>query len=119
MSYNVFGVFVIYFSIFICGLIAYASFAGCDPMLLGILKRKEEILPYFVMNKMGSIPGLPGIYVSAIISGLLSTLSSLTNSNAAQIWRDFCLKFEHFQTASSSYATLVNKIICKWNKFLH
>ncbi|KAB7500787.1 Sodium/iodide cotransporter, partial [Armadillidium nasatum] len=47
------------------------DYAGCDPTLLGILKRKEEILPYFVMNKMGSIPGLPGIFVSAIISGLL------------------------------------------------
>ncbi|KAB7504083.1 Sodium-coupled monocarboxylate transporter 2, partial [Armadillidium nasatum] len=72
ISYNVFGIFFgIYFLIFFAGLAAYANYAGCDPMALGIIKRKEEIIPYFVMDKLSFIPGLPGIFVATLVGGSL------------------------------------------------
>ncbi|RXG59935.1 putative sodium-dependent multivitamin transporter, partial [Armadillidium vulgare] len=46
------------------------SYAGCDPMALGIIKRNAEIIPYFVINK-SFIPGLSGIFIAAIIGGSL------------------------------------------------
>ncbi|RXG58581.1 Sodium-coupled monocarboxylate transporter 2 [Armadillidium vulgare] len=111
ISYNAFGIFFIYFLIFFAGLAAYANYAGCDPMALGIIKRKEEIIPYFVMDKLSFIPGLPGIFVATLIGGSLSSISTLINGIVAQIWRDICLRFNHFKAASPSYATLVNKIL--------
>ncbi|KAB7498864.1 Sodium-coupled monocarboxylate transporter 2, partial [Armadillidium nasatum] len=71
ISYNVFGIVLIFSLIFPSGLVAYANYAGCDPMALGIIKRKEEIIPYFVMDKLSFIPGLPGIFVATLVGGSL------------------------------------------------
>lgn len=71
LDHNMYGMFVIYFLIFTGGLIAYASYAGCDPMALGIIKRKEEIMTHFISDKLTFIPGLPGIFVATIIGGTL------------------------------------------------
>ncbi|KAL7630265.1 UNVERIFIED_CONTAM: hypothetical protein RMT77_019593 [Armadillidium vulgare] len=68
------------------------------------------------MDKLNYI-GLPGIFVGTIIGGSLSSLSSLINSIVAQIWKDVFLRFDHFKTASPSYSTLVNKILCKYSKY--
>ncbi|KAB7502629.1 Sodium-coupled monocarboxylate transporter 2, partial [Armadillidium nasatum] len=66
ISYNIFGITFMYFLIFSVGVVAYSTFAGCDPMALGIIKKKEQIIPYFVMDKLNYI-GLPGIFVGTII----------------------------------------------------
>ncbi|KAL7636000.1 UNVERIFIED_CONTAM: hypothetical protein RMT77_013818 [Armadillidium vulgare] len=110
ISYNIFGISMMYFLIFSCGVVAYSTYVGCDPMALGIIKKKEQIIPYFVMDKLNYI-GLPGIFVGTIIGGSLSSLSSMLNSTVAQIWRDIFLRFDHFKTASPSYSTMVNKIL--------
>ncbi|RXG52815.1 Sodium-coupled monocarboxylate transporter 2 [Armadillidium vulgare] len=99
-----------YFLILSCGVVAYSTFAGCDPMAMGIIKKKEQIIPYFVMNKLNYI-GLPGIFVGTIIGASMSSISSTINGSVAQIWRDVFLRFDHFKTASPSYSTLINKII--------
>ncbi|KAL7630720.1 UNVERIFIED_CONTAM: hypothetical protein RMT77_019071 [Armadillidium vulgare] len=117
LSYNIFGMLLILSLIFASGVVAYATYAGCDPMALGIITKKEEIIPYFVMDKLSFIPGFPGLLVATIIGGSLSTVSSWINGCVAMIWRDFCLRFNHFKTASPSYATLVSKIICKSIKY--
>ncbi|KAL7631957.1 UNVERIFIED_CONTAM: hypothetical protein RMT77_017727 [Armadillidium vulgare] len=110
LSYNIFGISLMYFLIYSCGIVAYSTYVGCDPMALGIIKKKEQIIPYFVMDKLNYI-GLPGIFVGTIIGGSLSSLSSMINSIVAQIWKDIFLRFDHFKTASPSYSTLVNKIL--------
>ncbi|KAL7636005.1 UNVERIFIED_CONTAM: hypothetical protein RMT77_013823 [Armadillidium vulgare] len=110
ISYNIFGIAFMYFLIFSCGVVAYSTYVGCDPMALGIIKKKEQIIPYFVMDKLNYI-GLPGIFVGTIIAGSMSSISSTINGNVAQIWRDVFLRFDHFKTASPSYSTKVNKII--------
>ncbi|KAB7493712.1 Sodium-coupled monocarboxylate transporter 1 [Armadillidium nasatum] len=97
--------------IFFCGLVVYATYAGCDPMALGKIKKKDEIITYYVMDKLSLIPGLPGLFVAAIIGAALSTLSSFINSCVALLWKDACLKFDIFKNTSQFYATLINKIL--------
>ncbi|KAL7643093.1 UNVERIFIED_CONTAM: hypothetical protein RMT77_006383 [Armadillidium vulgare] len=89
----------------------YATYAGCDPMTLGKIKKKDEIMTYFVMDKLSLIPGLPGLFVAAIIGASLSTLSSFINSCVALLWKDACLKIDIFKNTSQFYATLINKIL--------
>ncbi|KAB7496457.1 hypothetical protein Anas_01807, partial [Armadillidium nasatum] len=100
-----------YILTFSCGLVAYSTYAGCDPMALGLIKKKDQILPYFVIDKLRVIPGLPGLFIATIIGGALSTLSSNINSCVAMMWKDICLKFDFFRNSSEGKATIINKIL--------
>ncbi|KAL7629933.1 UNVERIFIED_CONTAM: hypothetical protein RMT77_019948 [Armadillidium vulgare] len=71
LTFNIFGVIIFMLTIFFSGLVAFANYAGCDPMALGIIKKKDQIMPYFVMDKLSFIPGLQGLYVGAIIGATL------------------------------------------------
>ncbi|RXG51187.1 Sodium-coupled monocarboxylate transporter 2 [Armadillidium vulgare] len=71
LKYNIYGKLIVYVLVFSCGLVAYSSYAGCDPMALGLIKKKDQILPYFVIDKLGFIPGLPGLFIATIIGGSL------------------------------------------------
>ncbi|RXG67087.1 hypothetical protein Avbf_13740 [Armadillidium vulgare] len=83
--------------VFFCGLVIYATYAGCDPMALGKIKKKDEIMPYFVMDKLSLIPGLPGLFVAAIIGAALSTLSSYIQLLRGFVVERRLLKIRHFQ----------------------
>ncbi|KAL7643095.1 UNVERIFIED_CONTAM: hypothetical protein RMT77_006385 [Armadillidium vulgare] len=111
LKFNLIGKFAISCLIFFCGLVIYATYAGCDPMTLGKIKKKDEIITYYVMDKLSLIPGLPGLFVATIIGAALSTLSSFINSCVALLWKDACLKFDIFKNTSQFYATLINKIL--------
>ncbi|KAL7643246.1 UNVERIFIED_CONTAM: hypothetical protein RMT77_006537 [Armadillidium vulgare] len=111
LFYNIYGSLILYFLIFSCGLVAYVSYAGCDPLTLGVIKNKEEILTYFITDKLSFVTGLSGIFLATLISGSLSTISSAINACAALIWRDVFLKISYFQRASSKCSTLTNKTL--------
>ncbi|KAB7496454.1 Sodium-coupled monocarboxylate transporter 2 [Armadillidium nasatum] len=71
LKYNNYGKFFAYVLTFSCGLVAYSTYAGCDPMTLGLIKKKDQILPYFVIDKLSFVPGLPGLFIATIIGGAL------------------------------------------------
>ncbi|KAH7946094.1 hypothetical protein HPB49_020340 [Dermacentor silvarum] len=48
-----------------------------------------HLMPYFVMDTLGHLPGITGLFVTAVYSGSLSTLSSGYNALAAITWEDF------------------------------
>lgn len=48
-----------------------------------------QIMPLFVVDAMGSMPGLPGIFVSGIFSASLSSVSPALNSLAAVTLEDY------------------------------
>lgn len=47
------------------------------------------MMPLFVVDAMGSMPGLPGIFVSGIFSASLSSVSAAMNSLAAVTLEDY------------------------------
>lgn len=47
-------------------------------------------MPYYVIDTMGHIPGLAGLFVAGIFSATLSTISASLNSMAAVITEDYC-----------------------------
>ncbi|KAB7507139.1 Sodium/glucose cotransporter [Armadillidium nasatum] len=109
------GWILIYIIIIGEGLVAYATYYGCDPMALGIITRKEEIMTYFISDKMSFIPGLPGLFVATLVGGTLSSLSSVINACVAMLWKDICLRFSYFKNASLKKSMLTNKILCNQN----
>eukprot|EP00095_Tigriopus_kingsejongensis_P004642 maker-scaffold29_size597861-snap-gene-0.10 protein:Tk04642 transcript:maker-scaffold29_size597861-snap-gene-0.10-mRNA-1 annotation:"hypothetical protein DAPPUDRAFT_330864" len=89
------------------GLVVFAYYyaAGCDPIMAKVsnlnlkwasgtchqLETKDQIFPLFVMQVMGDIPCIPGLFVAGVFSGALSTVSSGLNSLAAVTLQDFIM----------------------------
>ncbi|KAG8298486.1 hypothetical protein J6590_013663 [Homalodisca vitripennis] len=71
------------------GLAIYSKYYGCDPVLSGRIARKDQLLPLFVVETMGDIPGLSGLFVAGIFSASLSTVSACLNSLAAVTLEDY------------------------------
>ncbi|XP_025094626.1 sodium-coupled monocarboxylate transporter 2-like isoform X2 [Pomacea canaliculata] len=69
-------------------LYAYVVTIGCDPYQAGIIDNRNQMMPYFVPSLLGSLPGMPGLYISMLFSGALSTLSSGINSLGANTVED-------------------------------
>lgn len=46
-------------------------------------------MPIFVVDTMGDMPGLPGLFVAGIFSAGLSTISAAVNSLAAVTLEDY------------------------------
>ncbi|RXG55002.1 Sodium-coupled monocarboxylate transporter 2 [Armadillidium vulgare] len=109
LKFNIYGNLIMLFLMFLGGIVAYSSFVGCDPMALGLIKKRDQIFPYFAMNRLNIVPGLPGLFAATIMGGALSTLSSMMNSCTALIWRDIFLKFKLFKISFSLFATLTSR----------
>ncbi|XP_022673443.1 sodium-coupled monocarboxylate transporter 1-like isoform X1 [Varroa destructor] len=73
----------------LAGLVIYANYYDCDPLQARRIDSPDQLMPYFVMEVLGGIPGLPGLFVAVIFSAALSTLSSGFNSLAAVAYEDF------------------------------
>jgi len=73
------------------GLVTFAYYdkTRCDPLAVKLVEKRDQIFPLFVMQVMGDIPCVPGLFVAGIFSGALSTVSSGLNSLAAVTMQDF------------------------------
>ncbi|XP_065079989.1 sodium-coupled monocarboxylate transporter 1-like [Ochlerotatus camptorhynchus] len=91
------------------GLLMYAKYESCDPYTIRKISKLDQILPYYVMDVGGKIPGLPGLFVSGIFSAALSTMSSSLNTLAGTIYEDFIR--HRYPNSSEKTASNVMKIL--------
>ncbi|XP_072045269.1 sodium-coupled monocarboxylate transporter 1-like isoform X2 [Amphiura filiformis] len=82
------GMLVVVCCACLAGIVMYANYKDCDPVNAGYIKFSDQLIPYFVMDIFGHMPGLPGLLVSAVFSAALSTVSSGLNSLAAVTGED-------------------------------
>ena len=92
------------------GLVVYAYYHDCDPIKSRQVAKKDQLFPLFVMQVMGDIPGVPGLFVAGVFSGALSTVSSGLNSLAAVCLKDFFGSGCNLKL-SEDRAALVTKIL--------
>ncbi|PVD36488.1 hypothetical protein C0Q70_03472 [Pomacea canaliculata] len=87
---NTIGVFILVLITCLAGVAMFAYYAdkGCDPLTSKKVANANQLIPYFVMEAL-NIPGLPGLFISCLFSGALSTMSSCLNALAAVTWEDF------------------------------
>ncbi|XP_042205345.1 sodium-coupled monocarboxylate transporter 1-like [Homarus americanus] len=100
------------------GLVLFATYEDCDPLKAGLIHSKDQILPYYVMDRFSSVPGLAGLFISCIFSGALSTISSGVNSQAAVTWEDWLSKMPSCASLSTSTQTLITKLLALVYGFL-
>ncbi|XP_064456966.1 putative sodium-dependent multivitamin transporter [Ornithodoros turicata] len=70
------------------GLLAHARYATCDPVHTRHIETADHMLPYFVMDTLGHIRGVPGTFVAGIFAASLSSISSAVNSLASVFYID-------------------------------
>ncbi|XP_055693862.1 sodium-coupled monocarboxylate transporter 1-like isoform X1 [Lutzomyia longipalpis] len=73
----------------IVGGIIYTSYENCDPLSAGIVKKIDQIFPYFVQERASLFEGFNGIFIAGITSAGLSTTSTLLNTIGGTIYSDF------------------------------
>ncbi|XP_046861298.1 sodium-coupled monocarboxylate transporter 1-like [Xenia sp. Carnegie-2017] len=102
---------LVLFTILCClnGLVIFAVYHDCDLSRSKKITRNDQILPYFVVDKLGHLKGLPGLFIAALFSGALSTLSSGINSVSAIVLEDIVKKF--LNNISDARATCVSRIV--------
>ncbi|VVC93757.1 unnamed protein product [Leptidea sinapis] len=104
------GIYIIVSLCCYTGLVIYATFATCDPLTTGAIKKSDQLLPYFVMSITGSIPALPGIFMSGVFSAALSTMSTGLNSMCGVIFEDL-IRPAYRKPISEKTASLIMKLI--------
>ncbi|KAI3379985.1 hypothetical protein SNEBB_010436 [Seison nebaliae] len=85
----------------ITGLIMSAYFRNGDPLKHRYITNSNQLLPYFVLDLLGNARGVTGIFLAAIFSGSLSSVSSILNALSTITWQDYIepiwqKKFERF-----------------------
>ena len=111
LYWNIFPVVSIAMVAVWCGVILTAKYYNCDPVQMGIISRSDQMMPFYVMETMSTVPGIGGLFTACIFSGALSTLSSGFNSLAAVTWDDMLKGY--FTEKSGKYTANLTKAIGK------
>ncbi|KAM9515871.1 sodium/iodide cotransporter isoform 4-T6 [Guaruba guarouba] len=80
---NQVGLFCIVSSAVACGLVMFALYKDCDPLLAGYISAPDQYMPYLVLDIFKTSPGVPGLFLACAYSGTLSTASTSINAMAA------------------------------------
>ncbi|XP_029636950.1 sodium-dependent multivitamin transporter-like isoform X2 [Octopus sinensis] len=91
------------------GLLAFAYFKTkrCDPLEAGIISNPNQIMPYYMLMLFQNWRGMPGLFVAALFSACLSTMSSGLSSLSTITWIDI------FQPMLKSPSDAKATFVCK------
>ncbi|XP_064468937.1 sodium-coupled monocarboxylate transporter 2-like [Ornithodoros turicata] len=71
------------------GLVLYAVYYKCDPLKTSRIRKYDQLMPLLITDTFHHVPGVSGLFVAAVYSSSLSTMSSGFNALAALTWEDF------------------------------
>ncbi|KAK6472489.1 sodium-coupled monocarboxylate transporter 2-like [Huso huso] len=110
LYFNLIGLWVILVCAVFSGLLMFAYYRNCDPWTAGFVSAPDQLMPYFVMDILGSLPGLPGLFVACAFSGTLSTVAASINALATVTYED--LVKNCFKNLSDRLGTWISKGLC-------
>ena len=100
------------------GLSLYAFYIECDPVMAGVVQKRDGVIPLFVLQQFSeSYPGLPGIFVSCLFSGALSTLDSALHALASVTWEEV-KGLNRFQGISDRTETNILRLLSVFYGFI-
>ncbi|KAK5642168.1 hypothetical protein RI129_008335 [Pyrocoelia pectoralis] len=108
--YTISMIFLHMFATFM-GLLLYARHWNCDPLASRQISRLEQLMPKFVMEITGSFTGFPGIFIAAVFSAGLSSLSACLNAMAGVIHDDFIFPFMPKDITQEKVSRLLKLIV--------
>jgi len=95
------------------GLVTFAYYdkQRCDPIGQKMVEKPDQIFPLFVMQVMGDIPCVAGLFVAGVFSGALSTVSSGLNSLSAVTMQDFIMG-NYKGELTETRKVIITKVLC-------
>ncbi|XP_066595799.1 sodium-coupled monocarboxylate transporter 1-like [Prorops nasuta] len=93
------------------GLIIYSKYADCDPLESKLISASDQLLPHYVMDVAGHIPGLPGLFLAGLVSAALATMSASLNTVSGIIYEDFLQDWLSHSPDDERKAAFIMKII--------
>lgn len=89
---NVPGLIIIVTLCCLDGLVIFAVYSECDLRVQKLITSNDQTLPFFVIDKLGHLKGLPGMFTACLYAGALSTASSALNAMALVCLEDVVKK---------------------------
>ncbi|XP_030380458.1 sodium-coupled monocarboxylate transporter 2 [Scaptodrosophila lebanonensis] len=86
------------------GLLIFEMYQDCDPMSSGMTTHNDQLLPLYVVQRVGHIYGMSGLFIAGIFGAALSSLSVVLNSTSLVILEDVvrgCFKMNPSVRAST------------------
>jgi solute carrier family 5 (sodium-coupled monocarboxylate transporter), member 8/12 len=71
------------------GLVIYWYYRTCDPLKAGRINLRDQNMPIYIIDALGHLPGVAGLFVAGIFSASLSTVSTALNSLSALTLEDY------------------------------
>lgn len=93
------------------GIIVYSYYHGCDPVKAGIVTKYDKLMPRFVRDVAGHIPGMAGVFISCVFSASLSTVSAGLHATAGVIYGDYVRPLKLFAHTDSNANLSMRMII--------
>ncbi|KAJ3599031.1 hypothetical protein NHX12_032994 [Muraenolepis orangiensis] len=106
---NQVGLYLIVGSAATCGIVMFAYYINCDPLMSGKISSPDQYMPYFVLEIFENHPGFPGLFLACAYSGTLSTASTSINAMAAVTMED--LLKPHLHNVPEKKLILISKAL--------
>ncbi|XP_016973085.2 sodium-coupled monocarboxylate transporter 1 [Drosophila rhopaloa] len=104
IAFFVVGAVIFYSALCFLGVLIYYTYQDCDPMSAGLIMNNDQLVPLFVVQTVGHIYGIPGLFIAGIFGAGLSSLSVVLNSTSLVILNDVvrgCFKMQPGEKAST------------------
>jgi len=92
------------------GIVMYAFYKDCDPVKFGLVDKPDQMLPLLVLDILGTMPGLSGLFLACIFSGSLSSISSALNAMSCVLTEDFIKAF-CWKSLSGRWEVVMSKLM--------
>uniref|UniRef100_A0A182SF73 Sodium-coupled monocarboxylate transporter 1 n=1 Tax=Anopheles maculatus TaxID=74869 RepID=A0A182SF73_9DIPT len=70
------------------GLLLYGKYYDCDPATVGLVTTNDQLFPHYVMESVGHLSGMPGLFIAGVFGAALSSMSVILNSVSAVLLED-------------------------------
>ncbi|EDV91354.1 sodium-coupled monocarboxylate transporter 1 [Drosophila grimshawi] len=104
-------VFVFFALSWMSGMVIYSTYVNCDPYAEGYIRKPDEILPFFVEDQLGFVPGFVGIFMATLFNGALCMMVSNLNSLSTVFWEDFLSQLPRFKGLTDTQQLRIIKIV--------
>ncbi|XP_043642649.1 sodium-coupled monocarboxylate transporter 1 isoform X1 [Drosophila teissieri] len=104
IAYFVVGAVIFYTVLSFLGLLIYHMYKDCDPLSAGHIMNNDQLVPLFVVQSVGHIYGMPGLFIAGLFGAGLSSLSVAFNSTSLVILQDIvrgCFKMQPGERTST------------------
>ncbi|XP_054742352.1 sodium-coupled monocarboxylate transporter 2 isoform X1 [Anastrepha obliqua] len=112
-SITIFTLGVVLFLSVCCfaGLLVFNFYRNCDPLTAGLISNDDQLLPIYVMQTVGHLQGIPGLFIAGVFGAALSSLSVALNSTALVFLQDIVRGSFKVKLSERATTVLVKSVI--------